>query len=418
MPTINKVPYRKVNVNTIGSIGIPSADSNILLIGHRQGVVTGTSPNYPQLQPQAGYAQLTAYRAFALPSFSNGDMALDYMESLGFTVNRGLSSSVTFPAPSSVSAEEPTNKFKKGFDKVTATTATLTWSSVPTNFNLILGANQQISVTQISAGVQVASGNLVSASQSPCQIVLGNVTGTFSSTGQIIVSIINNNLNIPDPARTDEICMMVYRAFNNINVEFPEPVNVITPTVWISYLNPNDTGFSPNSAAISYLNSDGTSCALNSVATLPDGNTALYFSSIPANFGITPLSTLGNTIISNGTASANLVGILPGLTNGGIGLEVNNVSGTFAAKDNITIQLDSSQTPFSLLTTPIQYPCSCYPINTQSDISSSNSKFVPFFNYLSTSNSPMAVNQKAYFAIGIVANINIPKQQASTLPVI
>ena len=50
MPIINKVPHKKININLQGAIGIPSTDANILIIGHRHGVLSGAQPNYPQLK--------------------------------------------------------------------------------------------------------------------------------------------------------------------------------------------------------------------------------------------------------------------------------------------------------------------------------------------------------------------------------
>ncbi|MBP9742056.1 MAG: hypothetical protein KBD37_01720 [Burkholderiales bacterium] len=82
MPIINKVPNKRIAINLQGAVGIPNTDANILLIGHRSGVISGSSPNYPQLQPNSGYPQLTAYRASDLPSFSSGDAAISYMHAL------------------------------------------------------------------------------------------------------------------------------------------------------------------------------------------------------------------------------------------------------------------------------------------------------------------------------------------------
>ena len=70
MPIINKVPNKKITTNIQGAIGIPNTDANILLIGHRSGVVSGAMPSYAELQPKSGYPLLTAYRSYDLPSFS------------------------------------------------------------------------------------------------------------------------------------------------------------------------------------------------------------------------------------------------------------------------------------------------------------------------------------------------------------
>lgn len=91
MPIINKVPNKKITINLQGAIGIPSTDANILLIGHRSGVLSSAMPSYAELQPKSGYPLLTAYRSYDLPSFSSGDTAISYMQALGFTANYALS---------------------------------------------------------------------------------------------------------------------------------------------------------------------------------------------------------------------------------------------------------------------------------------------------------------------------------------
>ena len=141
-----------------------------------------------------------------------------------------------------------------------------------------------------------------------------------------------------------------------------------------------DTGFSPNSIPIKYLSGDGSNAVLSSVQALANGNTGIYFAKTPANFGITPLTSLGNTSISKDSSnSGTLVQVLPGITNDGIGIELTDISGSFAVGDAIEIILDSTQDVFSLLTSPKQYPVSPYEVTNQSDISSPTSKFVPLY---------------------------------------
>lgn len=428
MPIINKVPNKKISVNLQGAVGIASTDANILLIGHRSGVFSGAVPNYPQLQPKSGYPQLTAYRAYDLPSFSSGDTAISYMQSLGFTAKYGLSSSLVFPAPNQVltSGNGLSNsrvKFKRQFLQASETTTevTLQWNTPPTGFDLLVGSTKEISVIQVNSSTDAsttATATVQSVSLDPCQLILTNVEGKFTTTAQVTVSYIDTSANVPDPARSDEICMMVYSVVNSINTAFPSTINTITPTISICFLNPMDTGFNPSSTPIQYLNSDGSNAVLGTVQTLANGNTGIYFDITPANFGVTPLTALGNTVISKDTTiSGTLVQVLPGITPGGTGIELKDIVGIFTVGDAVSITLDSTQNVFSLLSKSRQYPVSPYEITKQSDISGSSSKFIPFFNYLNNANAPTSVNSGSFFAIGMVANISIPKQQAGTLPV-
>ncbi|MFN8788807.1 MAG: hypothetical protein ACK5XF_05580, partial [Neisseriaceae bacterium] len=430
MPIINKVPYKKININLQGAIGIPSTDSNILLIGHRSGVLSGAMPNYNQLQPKSGYPQLTAYRSYNLPSFDSGDSAISYMKALGFTANYGLSNNLTFPAPNKVTmpASEITKdktKFKKLPEDNTAI-ATLQWDSIPTGFDLLIGSNKEITITQTNVTKDVsntATAKVQSVKQNPSQLVLADVQGIFTNTAQITVNYIDSDVNVPDPERTDEICMMVYYAVNSINSNFPPTINTITPTVSICFLNPDDSGFAPSNEAIRYLNKDGSNAVISNVEKLSNGNTALYFATTPANFGVTPLTALVNTLVSkdvsnNGTlVCGTLVQVLPGITSDGVGIELKDIAGAFTVGDIVNITLDSSQDVFSLLVSAKQYPISPYEITSEADIVSPTSKFVPLFNYLNKANAPTSVNNGSFFAMGIVANISTPKQQAGSLPV-
>lgn len=427
MPIINKVPNKKININLQGAVGIPSTDANILLIGHRQGTISGTLPNYPQLKPKSGYQLLTAYRACDLPSFASGDAAISYLQNLGFTANYGLSNSLTFPAPDEVlgSTTEITKsnnksaRFKKYKLADSGDSVTLQWDNAPTGFDLLVDSNKEITVTQ-SNDDNIINGIVSAVNLNPCQLVLTNITGNgaFTVSAQINVTYIDESANVPDPSRSDEICLMVYAAVNSINTDFPTTINTITPTLSICFLNPMDTGFNPNSAPIQYLNSDGTNAILSSVQTLPNGNIGIYFATPPANFGVTPVSSLGNTLItSQSDVGGILVQILPGIISTGVGIELENISGSFNIGDMVSITLDATQDVFSLLTTPKEYPVSPYEIKTQADISSPTSLFVPLFNYLNKANAPTSVNDDSFFAMGVVSNISIPKQQASTLPV-
>ena len=332
MPIINKVPHKKININLQGAIGIPSTDANILLIGHRNGVLSSTQPNYPQLKPRYGYPQLTAYQAYDLPSFSNGDIAISYMQSLGFTAHYGLSSSLVFPAPNAVvgvlnedmsvadvqivhqpkssskkrvievsdksaekSADESViDKSKTNEDVDVQANVTLRWNIVPPNFELLVNSNKEITVKQTN-DKEVATAKVQSVSVSPCQLVLTNVQGKFTNIVQITVSYIDDSVNVPDPERSDEICLMVYNAVNSINTRFPTTINTITPTISICFLNPNDTRFNPSPTPVQYLTANGTPAKISQIQKLPTGNIIIYFATTPVNFGITPLYQLGNT---------------------------------------------------------------------------------------------------------------------------
>lgn len=399
---INKVPSININISFVGAPVTASTDKNVLLIGHRNISVNG---DYKPLVPAQNYPALTAYETYFIPAQSTVNGYLNYMQNLGFALEWGESNTLNFSAPSTVTVNSDSS-------------VTLTWSSAQIGYDLLVGANIATTLVQSTSN---ATGTVSSVSTTSYAITLKNVTGTFNTSNTISVSTINNNLQVPDPTRTDEIVMMVYRYAQAQVLTISSPIVTSAPNLYIAYLNDafagtvdevSDTGFAPNSDEIEIV-------APNSVVSLSNGNVALYFTTIPDNFGLVPRSELGNSTITQtqdeDSATGTIIGYLPGLVANGIGLEIDVTEGTFNATDTLTMELDTTQDIFSLLTYPINYVVSPYAVTSSGDLTNPN--YAPFFNFLVTGNAASSVNNQQYYAFGVVANISTPSTQASGLPV-
>lgn len=397
-----RAPSVNIKVNFTGAAIIAASTKNDLIIGHRGSDANG---NYLPLAPAANYPSLTAYRAYNIPAQSSVSAYLSYMKSLGFIINYGESNSLTFQPPTSVSG---------------TSTITLTWTTAPYGFNLITGTNILTTMTQntSAATATVFSASVISGIYT---VVLNNVTGTFNTTNTISVNTINNNIAAPDPTRTDEIVMQVYRYAQGLFTTVSTQINQTTPALYIAYLNNatngggtgvavTDVGFAPVSDTIPLI-------APTTVQTLPNGDIALYFATVPENFGLVPNGTLGASTITQTTSNATgtIVGYLNGLTSTGIGVELKNVTGTFVTADTLSMTLDPTVNIFSLLNIPINYVCSPYKIVTNSDLTNTN--YAPFFSFLGTGNAATSVNNNQFYTFGYVGNVTTSNNAINTLPV-
>lgn len=398
---VSKVPSINISINLEGAPVVASTSKNVLLVGHRQ---INTGGNYLPLVPAQGYPRLTAYQEYYIPGQSTVQAYLSYMKNLGFALAYGESNTLSFPAPTSAT--------------VSGSTVTLVWSSAPLGYELLVGANIATTLTQATSA---ATGTVQSVSSTSYSIVLGNITGTFNTTNVITVSTINNNLLAPDPSRTDEIVMMVYRYAQAQVLNIPSPIATSAPNLYIAYLNEADNGLGTGIPYVDVgfgpVDDDIPVVDPASVAVLANGNTALYFTTIPTNFGLIPSAPLGSTTVTQATSAATgvIVGYINGLVPGGIGLELTDVTGTFNATNTLTVVLDVTQTVFELLTTQINYVASPYPVTQQSDIT--NPTFAPFYEFLTFGNANTSVNNGQFYVFGVVGNTTTLATEVDTLPV-
>ncbi len=394
-----KTPNVSIRTSILQPSALPSVQATIACVGHRSLIddETALSP----LTPSPGYPQLQYYQPFVMPPLGSGYEALSYMQNLGFTVNYGLSGTILFPAPSSVVVNANS-------------TVTLTYASQPLNYNLLLQTGFSATITQTTSA---ATGIFLSASTSNFSITLGSVTGTFVTTVADTISLayINNNLGLPDPNRTEEICMQVFYMYQVMNdIAGGTQYNFITPSVFLSVLTNRETSgsFAPNSTPLSLGVPDATAIQTN-------GDVYVGWDAVPANSAYVPLSSLGNSALHQATslASGTIISVLAPFTIAGCAFVVNlgPVTGTFNTTNIVSLILDASQTVFTQMDS-VPFTCIVNPYNvaTNTDISTNQSQF---FSYIASVNQPTEVEKGHYGVFGVFANTTILAQSAgSSLP--
>lgn len=394
--------YKTPNISIRTSIqevgAIPSIQATIVCIGHRN-PAAGDSIITP-LQPASGFPTLEYFKPFTMPIFSSGYEALTYMGNLGFTVEFGLSGSLLFPVPDTVTTNA------NG-------TVTLSYTAMPANYNLLLVTGVSATVTQDTSA---ATGTFISASTSAFEITLDDVSGSFdTTTGHLItIDYINNNLGLPDPNRTEEICMQVFYIYQVMNlITGGNQYNFIKPNIILSVLTPREVSgrFAPNPASVTIGIPNGT-------AVQTDGSVYIGYTTMPANGVYVPLTQLGNSRFSQATslAAGTILGILPAETIAGCEfvVHVGSVTGVFDTTHSISMVLDATQTVFELMDTiPMTAIVNPYNVATNTDVSTNQ---VAFFDYIVSANQPTEVEKGHFGVFGVFANTTISPQQMSTLP--
>lgn len=394
-----KTPHVSIQT-TIEAVGaLPSIQQTIECVGHRS--LIGNQAQLSPLTPAPGYPQLQYFQPFKMPPLGSGYTALSYMQNLGFTVNYGLSGTLIFPAPTSVTIN-------------TNSTVTLNYSFMPANYNLLLQTGITATATQATS---TATGTFATASTSAFAITLKNISGTFVTTGADTISIayINNNLGLPDPNRTEEICMQmfyIYQVMNNISAG--NQYNFTSPSVYISVLTDRETAgdFGPNPATLALGIPTAT-------AVQTDGTVYIGYTAAPTEAAYVPLTQLGNSSLTQLTSAATgiILGTLAPYTIAGCAfvIQVGTVTGTFDTTHVVDMNLDASQTVFSLMdNTPFTCIVNPYNVATNTDITTNQTEF---FSYIAQVNQPTETEKGHFGVLGVFANTTIAATSAgSSLP--
>lgn len=389
-----KTPNVSIRTSILQPAALPSIQATIACVGHR--TLENSESQLPPLTPAPGYPQLQYYQPFTMPPLGSGYQALSYMQNLGFTVNYGLSGTIIFPAPTSVVINANS-------------TVTLTFSTQPMNYNLLLQTGFSATITQATS---TATGVFLSASTSVFAITLGSITGTFVTTSADTLSLayINSNLGLPDPNRTEEICMQVFYMYQAINdIKGGSQYNFITPGVVLSVLTDRETSgsFAPNATPLAM----GTP---STASVQTDGSVYLGWTSAPANSGYVPLTSLGNSALTQATslATGTVIAVLAPYTISGCAfvVHVGPVTGAYDTTHAVNLVLDASQTVFVLIdNTPFTCIVNPYNVATNTDI---NTNQAQFFNYIASVNQPSEVEHGHFGVFGVFANTTILAQSA------
>ena len=404
MSTFNVPFYKTPNISIRSSITNPAAlpvlQQAVECVGHRS-LIDGATHLTP-LTPMPGYPQLQYFQPFVMPPLGSGNDALSYMKNLGFTVNYGLSGSLLFPAPTTVTVNVDG-------------TVTLSYAAQPQNYNLLLQNGFTAAITQTGSA---ATGIFLSADTASYAITLGSVTGTFVTTGAdtITLAYINNSLGRPDPNRTEEICMQIYYIYQVINnigtLNNGSQYNFFKPNIIISVLTDRETSgsFSPNPASLSLGIPTAT-------AIQTSGDVYVGWAAVPTQAAYVPLSPLGTSALNQLTSLATGVikSILAPFTISGCAFVVNlgPVTGVFDTTHAINLNLDATQTVFALMETiPFTAIVNPYNVATNTDITTNQ---VEFFDYIAQVNQPTEVEKGHFGVFGVFCNTTITAQSMVTL---
>lgn len=380
----------KEKISQAGTLPNPIASN--LIIGHRKAITGSLQP----LKPKPGFSTVNFYKPFLMPQLANGDEAMGYMESLGFTVNYGIANSLTLPEPEAIIINSDG-------------TTTLQWNTFePNGFQTLIGIALQGTVTQDTASGTLVTASVVGTTTFTYNLILKDVDGSFStsSSQNVVVSAINYSINRPDPSRTEEICMNVYYAFSEVqNLDSTQQ-----PIVYLSVLSDRDTTYAPNSASLTLAAPDEVVVSGSTVQLLWD--------SIPNNWAYVPQGTLGNTTLTQTTSAATGV-VVQQVINpiaGGVGIQLNDVDGTFNTTNTITMVLDATQNLFEFVgNIPLSGVVDCYEFGTGGVLTTNNQTFITNINTL---NGQYEVENGKFYVAGYSANLSIPRTLKNTLPLI
>lgn len=393
-----KTPHISIQT-TIEQVGaLPSIQQTIACVGHRS--LIGEEAELSPLSPSPGYPQVQYFQPFTMPPLGSGVQALSYMQSLGFTVNYGLSGTLILPAPTTVTVNANS-------------TVTLTYSFMPANYNILLQTGVTATVTQATSS---ATGTFLTASGTAFALTVGSVSGSFVTTSADTISIayINNTLGLPDPNRTEEICMQMYYIYQVMNnITGGTQYNFTSPSVFISVLTDRETNgdFGPNPGTLALGIPTAT-------AVQTDGSVYIGYASAPTYAAYVPITQLGNSTLTQlvSAATGTILGTLAPYTISGCAfvIHIGTVTGTFNTTNIVDMNLDATQTVFvNMDNRPFTCIVDPYNVAINTDI---NTNQAEFFDYIAQVNQPTETEKGHFGVFGVFANTTIPAQSMGTLP--
>ena len=375
---------RFLNINTQLTPAPTSGNTSkqVLLFGQRN---TGGA----FIPATNGFTQPNYYVPFLLPSFSDGQSALQYLGNYGLQYQFGIDFTLSLPAPDTV---------------ITVNSlTTITWNTIPSDFAQLTEFALTGTLSQGLTNGDVYQASIIAGIATLTVFgTVAYVTAADSGAGMTLVGI--NNVAYPDPNATDPICLMVWD-FYQTALSANSSANG-APAAYISILSNRDVTINPVSTPI---------VLIGPVTVGGTGSTiTLTYPRTEAGIGYLPTTALGNTSVTQATSSAT--GIYGGYVVSGtnIIITVTNVTGTFDGTDTVSIILDNSVNAGAYLDGVNLYAAvQQFPITTLSDITT---RYASFFNLITLLNQGNQVLNSHYFTYGMAGNIALLPNQAATLP--
>lgn len=359
----------------------------------KQGLLFGQRNTEGVLIPAInGFAQPNYYVPFLLPSFPNGQAALNYLTNYGIQSQIGISFTLALPIPTSIIPG--------------TSTTSVNFTPVPANFMQLTDFNLSGTATQNAINAAIFSASINTNTNTATLMVYG--TPAFNTTDPITITGINN-VPYPDPNNSDPIALMVwdyYQTALSANQSAFGP-----PATYISILSDLDTSIDPDSTPIEL----GTASTFPSTVTVnTDGSVTLEYPIATVGLGYLPTTALGNTIVDQDISNAT--GAFNGFTISGstVLINVTNVTGTFTTTNTISVTLDNTVNAFNFLNNINLYGAALqFPISTLNDIDVTQASFYNGINQLNQANQ--VLNQH-YFIYGMAGNITSLPSNAANLP--
>lgn len=399
MASVIKTPYVTVQDQIVATNGLTNASNNINAISQR-GIVN-SSTVLADLTPLNGYSKISLYEPFLLPAFGSGSDCLAYLVSSGFSVGFGTTGVLNLPVALSATTTS-TNVYL------------ITYTGIPSGFNLLVNNSITGAATQGSNTGVVVSATINTSGNA--QLIISS-SSTFT-TAAIIINYVNRSVTTPDPAQTEIVAMTLWTLFSELNYVGSQltVASSTFPQVYLTLMGQHDTGYSPNTTAISLPVPDY-------VTSYSSGTTwILSYSSIPANWGLLPDDQLGSSTVTQATSLAtgifyqkalgNYVG--SATPNAVCYVILNNATGTFVTTtgDTISIVLDGTQT----VATMIQGTYCPYWLG-YTEVTTANATYTSQFQtIIDTQNSISNVEQNSGgLTFGFLGNISQALTSASSL---
>lgn len=351
--------------------------------------------------PQNGYPLPSPFIPTTIPIFPNGKACGDFFSKLGLRYALGFSFNISVPSPSAVSSP------------LSDGSVVLTWSSIPQDFIALQNQALTGTVTQGNTTGTVKTNSQISiVSNGLSQVATLSVvptSGSFNTSGRIVISGVDTSITRPDPTRTDEAVMGAFAFFNQTATQ---PPSSSPPSILLSILNDDCTTVNPKETTYSIA-------VPTQVIPNDDGTVDLIFPIDADNLGYIPTKTFGNSIVAQPLATVPASGVLDSLniySPTEVVIRVKkDYTGTFdsIATHGVEVTLDSSYSAFDIIgSRELNYSAIPFEIKTLSDLTDIQSTF---YQQVLLFNQANGVNNNKFNFTGYYANIQ-PKTTILNLP--
>lgn len=372
-----KSPFTFINANIAATGTTPAPVLSLLLISKRGTINANT----------LGELDIPLYQPFVIPSENtgSGQDVLNYLRSLGATINLGISNSINLVAPEDVN--------------IVGSTVQLIWDEEPVGWQDLLAGSITGSVTQ-----GAATGTILTVSQSSFMLTLGNITGTFATSGVVTINYVNQSIAIPDGKQTETFALDLYYAVEAMNLTNTLNLTFGKPSISISIVSDRDSPYNPNAAPV-------TLGVPDDVVDNGDGTVSIFYDTAPANWIYVPQTTLGTSGVSQATslATGTIVQQLSAQytpTGSGVGLLLTDVEDDFNTTNIVSLILDNTVSIFSLLgTNYYKFVQQTYAILNNTAF---NTTYAQFRDYINSVNSEDASSNGLLGTFGVIAVSSVP----------